>query len=233
MTAKILVVDDDATMLQMVKSHLEAAGYGVAMAVNGFEGLRLAREWQPDLILLDVMMPVMDGFTTCARIREFSSIPIIIVTAKGEEGDLVRGLDAGADDYVIKPYSAHELLARVRAVLRRVDPIGLEAYQHLTFKHLGLEIDVDRALVTVDGEAIDLTATEFKVLTTLAASMGEILSAVDLLNEVWGPDYKREKTILWVTLSRLRQKIEPDPKKPVHIVTHQGLGYSMPRPPAD
>jgi len=233
MTAKILLVDDDATMLQMVKSHLEAAGYSVAMAVNGFEGLRLAREWQPDLMLLDVMMPVMDGFTTCARVREFSSIPIIIVTAKGEEGDLVRGLDAGADDYVIKPYSAHELLARVRAVLRRVDPEGLEAYQHLTFKHQGLVIDVDRALVTVDGESVDLTATEFKVLTALAASMGEILSAVDLLNEVWGPDYRREKTILWVTLSRLRQKIEPDPKNPIHIVTHQGLGYSMPHPPAE
>ena len=119
MTAKILVVDDDATMLQMVKSHLEAAGYSVAVAVNGFEGLRLAREWQPDLVLLDVMMPVMDGLTTCARMREFSSTPIIIVTAKGEEGDLVRGLDAGADDYLTKPVEPQRLVMRVKALMNR------------------------------------------------------------------------------------------------------------------
>jgi DNA-binding response OmpR family regulator len=177
---------------------------------------------------MDVMMPIMDGFTTTQRIREFSAIPIIILTAKGDERDLVRGLDAGADDYVVKPFSAQELLARVRAVLRRSETQGLEDFHHKIFRHGDLVIDVDRASVEVRGDEISVTATEFRLLVTMAGSMGDVLTREELLASVWGPDYRNEKTILWVTLSRLRQKIEKDPKNPVHIVTRQGIGYIMP-----
>jgi two-component system response regulator VicR len=228
MTVKILVVDDDSTMRNMVEDHLRVAEYDVKCAVDGGMAIRVTREWEPELILMDVMMPVMDGFTTTRRIREFSSIPIIILTAKGDEEDLVRGLDAGADDYVKKPFSAKELLARVRAVLRRSEPHGLEEYHHKVYRHGDLEIDVDRALVTVGGEEISVTATEFRLLVTLADSVGQVMTREELLSSVWGPDYRNEKTILWVTLSRLRQKVEEDPRRPVHIVTRQGVGYTMP-----
>jgi DNA-binding response OmpR family regulator len=228
MPSKILVVDDDPTMLHMVEDHLRAVGYLVRGAVDGAMAIQITKEWEPELILMDVMMPVMDGFTSTRRIRQFSVIPIIILTAKGDEKDLVRGLDAGADDYVVKPFSAKELLARVRAVLRRSEPHGLEQFHHKVYEHGDLEINVDRALVTVDGEEVNVTATEFKLLVTLADSLGKVLTREELLASVWGPDYRYEKTILWVTLSRLRQKIEKDPKRPIHIVTRQGLGYTMP-----
>ncbi len=228
MSSKILVVDDDPTMRNMVEGHLDVAGYSVKCAVDGGMAIRITREWEPELILMDVMMPVMDGFTTTRRIREFSSIPIIILTAKGDEEDLVRGLDAGADDYVKKPFSAKELLARVRAVLRRSESQGLEEYHHKVYRHGDLEIDVDRARVTVGGEEVSVTATEFRLLVTMADSVGKVLTREELLSSVWGPDYRNEKTILWVTLSRLRQKVEKDPKRPIHIVTRQGVGYTMP-----
>jgi DNA-binding response OmpR family regulator len=229
MAPKVLVVDDDMTMLRMVENHLLSAGYRVHLASDGGVALKATKEWQPDLILMDVMMPVMDGFTTTKRIREFSSIPIIILTAKGDESDLIHGLDAGADDYVKKPFSAHELLARVRAVLRRSEPQGLDEYHHKIFQNGDLVIDVDRAQVTVGGEEVSVTATEFRLLIALASAQGDVLTGEELLASVWGPDYRNEKTILWVTLSRLRQKIEPDPKEPVHIVTRQGVGYVMPK----
>jgi DNA-binding response OmpR family regulator len=228
MTSKILVVDDDPTMRNMVEGHLKVAGYSVKCAVDGGMAIRTTKDWEPELILMDVMMPVMDGFTTTRRIREFSSIPIIILTAKGDEEDLVRGLDAGADDYVRKPFSAKELLARVRAVLRRSEPQGLEEYHHKVYRHGDLEIDVDRARVTIGGEEVSVTATEFRLLVTMADSVGKVLTREELLSSVWGPDYRNEKTILWVTLSRLRQKVEKDPKRPIHIVTRQGVGYTMP-----
>lgn len=228
MPAKILVVDDDPTMLKMVEGHLQGSGYLVKGASDGSIALRITADWEPELILMDVMMPVMDGFTTTKRIREFSAIPIIILTAKGDERDLVSGLDAGADDYVIKPFSSQELLARVRAVLRRSETQGLEDFHHKIFRHGDLVIDVDRASVVVRGEEISVTATEFRLLVTMAGSMGDVLTREELLSSVWGPDYRNEKTILWVTLSRLRQKIEVDPKKPIHIVTRQGIGYIMP-----
>jgi DNA-binding response OmpR family regulator len=173
-------------------------------------------------------MPIMDGFTACERIREFSTLPIIILTAKGEERDRVRGLDAGADDYIVKPFSAQELLARVRAVLRRAERQSSGDFHQPVFKHYELEIDLPRAMVTTDGKPVSLTATEYRLLQTLAAAIGKVLTPEDLLSSVWGPEYRDDKEILWVCLSRLRQKIEVDPKNPVHIVTRQGLGYLMP-----
>ncbi len=224
----ILVVDDEPRYVSLVEINLTTDGYQVRTASDGQQAVDSVAEDQPDLVLLDIMMPVMDGFTACERIREFSSVPIIILTAKGEERDRVRGLDAGADDYIVKPFSAQELLARVRAVLRRAEREALEGFHQPIFQHHELEIDLAKALVTVKGNEIQLTATEYRLLQTLATNMGQVLSAEELLTMVWGPEYKDDKEILWVCLSRLRQKIEPDPKNPIHIVTRQGIGYLMP-----
>jgi DNA-binding response OmpR family regulator len=224
----ILVVDDEPRYVSLVEINLTTDGYQVRTASDGQQAVDSVAEDQPDLILLDIMMPVMDGFTACERIREFSSVPIIILTAKGEERDRVRGLDAGADDYIVKPFSAQELLARVRAVLRRAEREALEGFHQPIFQHHELEIDLAKALVKVKGKEIQLTATEYRLLQTLATNMGQVMSAEELLTMVWGPEYKDDKEILWVCLSRLRQKIEPDPKNPIHIVTRQGIGYLMP-----
>ncbi len=224
----ILVVDDEPRYLRLVEVNLVTDGYAVQTAMDGQQAVEAVAGDQPDLILLDVMMPVMDGFTACERIREFSSVPIIIVTAKGEERDRVRGLDAGADDYIVKPFSAQELLARVRAVLRRAERQTVDSFHEPVFKHHELQIDLPRAHVSVAGDEVSLTATEYRLLQTFAAELGRVLSPEHLLTNVWGPEYSDDKEILWVCLSRLRQKIEPDPKKPIHIVTRQGIGYLMP-----
>jgi len=224
----ILVVDDEPRYLRLVEVNLVTDGYTVQTAMDGKQAVEAVATRQPDLILLDIMMPVMDGFTACERIREFSSVPIIMVTAKGEERDRVRGLDAGADDYIVKPFSAQELLARVRAVLRRAERHTLDDFHKPIFQHHELEIDLPRALVTVAGKEVALTATEYRLLQTFAAALGRVLSPEYLLTTVWGPEYSDDKEILWVCLSRLRQKIESDPKKPIHVVTRQGIGYLMP-----
>ena len=224
----ILIVDDEPRYVKLVEINLQTEGYQVRTASNGQEAVEAVAGDQPDLILLDVMMPIMDGFTATTRIREFSNVPIILVTAKGEERDRVRGLDAGADDYIVKPFSAQELLARVRAVLRRAERQQVDAFHEPIFHHKELTIDLARAQVYTGESEAQLTATEYRLLQTLAASMGRVLTADELLSTVWGPEYKDDKEILWVCLSRLRQKIEPDPKSPIHIVTRQGIGYLMP-----
>lgn len=225
---RILVVDDEPRYQQLVQVNLESDEYQVETADNGQEAIEQVANSQPDLVLMDVMMPIMDGFTATERIREFSTVPIIILTAKGEERDRVRGLDAGADDYVVKPFSAQELLARVRAVLRRAERSPGDDFHSPLFNHYELMIDLARARVTSQGEEIQLTATEYRLLQTFAATMGHVQTPEELLTTVWGPEYRDDKEILWVCLSRLRQKIEPDPKNPVHIVTRQGIGYLMP-----
>ncbi len=224
----ILVVDDEPRYVRLIEVNLMSEGYAIVTAANGQLAVEAAAAHQPDLVLLDVMMPVMDGFTACERMREFSNVPIIMVTAKGEERDRVRGLDAGADDYIIKPFSAQELLARVRAVLRRAERQTTEAFHEPVFRHHELEIDLARAQVTVGGKEVSLTATEYRVLQTLAGAVGRVLTPEELLTGVWGAEYRDDKEILWVCLSRLRQKIEPDPKNPIHILTRQGIGYLMP-----
>lgn len=224
----ILVVDDEPRYVRLVEVNLTTEGYAVTTAANGQEAVEAVAAHAPDLILLDVMMPVMDGFTACSRLREFSTVPIIMVTAKGEERDRVRGLDAGADDYIVKPFSAQELLARVRAVLRRAERQMVGTFHKPFFRHHELQIDLARAEVTSASKPVMLTATEYRLLQTLAAAVGRMLTAEELLTTVWGPEYRDDKEILWVCLSRLRQKIEPDPKNPIHILTRQGLGYYMP-----
>jgi DNA-binding response OmpR family regulator len=227
MATQILVVDDEARYQHLVKVNLEAAGYLVSTASNGEEALEMVSNRQPDLVILDVMMPRLDGFTTCERIRQFSSVPIIMLTAKGEEQDRVRGLNVGADDYVVKPFSATELIARVRAVLRRAQNADA-ATQTRFFVHGNLKIDFARAEVWKDEKAIFLSATEYRLLIQFAHHVGQVLSAEELLSAVWGSQYREDKEILWVSIARLRQKLEDNPHSPQHIVTRSGLGYLMP-----
>jgi DNA-binding response OmpR family regulator len=173
------------------------------------------------------MMPGLNGFAACERIRVFSNVPIIMVTAKGEEQDRVRGLDVGADDYIVKPFSATELLARVRAVLRRAQVSG-NSFQQAVFNHGNLRIDLARAEVFRNDKLVFLSATEYRLLLQFVHNLGSIMTSEDLLVNVWGPEYREDKEILWVSISRLRQKLEDDARNPQHIVTRSGLGYTMP-----
>lgn len=226
MTTRILVVDDEPRYLRLLEANLVPEGYEVITAADGAEALEVFSSRPTDLILLDVMLPGMDGFAVCQRIRQFSSVPIIMLTAKGEERDRVRGLDVGADDYLVKPFSVMEMLARVRAVLRRaqVTEVGQERF----FTHGDLRIDFARAEVWLGDQPVYLSATEYRLLLQFSHNIGKILTAEDLLTSVWGPEYRDDKEILWVTIARLRQKVERDPHAPRHIVTRSGLGYLMP-----
>jgi DNA-binding response OmpR family regulator len=225
---QILIADDEPRYVRLMEANLVNEGYQVIKANNGQEAVNAVAEYHPNLVLLDVMMPVLSGFEACQRIREFSNVPIIIVTAKGDEQDRVKGLDVGADDYIVKPYSATELLARVRAVLRRAQLSG-GTFQQSTFEHGNLHIDFTRAEVFKGDEVVFLSATEYRLLLQFAQHLGQVLTSEQLLENVWGAEYRDDKEILWVSISRLRQKLEDNPKNPQHIVTRPGLGYSMPR----
>jgi len=227
MSERILVVDDEPRFVRLVEANLLTEGFEVIKAKNGHQAVDMAIAEKPDLILLDVMMPEMDGFQACERIREFSTVPIIMLTAKGEEDQRVRGLNIGADDYIVKPFSATELLARVRAVLRRAQRTAPE-FAESVFSRGDLQIDFARAEVRLAGQPVSLSATEYRLLLQFARDAGKTLTAEELLSNVWGPEYGEEKEILWVSISRLRQKLEKDPKNPELIVTHSGEGYMMP-----
>jgi DNA-binding response OmpR family regulator len=220
-------VDDEPRYLRLLEANLKTEGYVVLKAADGLQALEVFSAQPVDLILLDIMMPRLDGFGVCQRIREYSNVPIVILTAKGEEQDRVRGLDLGADDYLVKPFSATELLARVRAVLRRAQ-LPLEPVQTRFFTHENLRIDFARAEVWRNEQPVSLSATEYRLLLQFAHNIGKILTSEDLLTGVWGPEYKGEKEILWVSIARLRQKLEDDAHNPRHIVTRSGLGYFMP-----
>lgn len=226
MSTSILVVDDEPRYLRLLEANLRTEGYQIITAQNGKEAVETFSANPVDLILLDVLMPQMDGFTVCQRIRQYSNVPIIILTSKGEEQDRVRGLDVGADDYLVKPFSVMELLARVRAVLRRAHVS--ETGQDRHFTHANLRIDLACAEVWRDEHPVFLSATEYRLLLQFAHNVGKVLTAEELLGSVWGPEYRSDKEILWVTIARLRQKVEDDPHNPKHIVTRSGLGYLMP-----
>ena len=225
---RIIVCDDEPHIVEGVRFLLRSSDRQIVVARSGMEALALIEEQMPDLLILDIMMPEMSGLEVLGTLRAAAAtqkLPIIILTAKGEERDRVRGLDAGADDYIVKPFSAQEMLARVRAVLRRAERTMDEAFHQPIFNHHELEIDLPRAMVTVAGEKVSLTATEYRLLQTFAASIGQVISSDDLLSLVWGPEYQDDKEILWVCLSRLRQKIEPDAAEPKFIVGVRGVGY--------
>lgn len=228
MAKRILIVDDEPRYLRLLEANLRTEGYEVVTAHDGAQAVDVFSNQPIDLVLMDVMMPKLDGFGATQRIREFSNTPIIILTAKGDEQDRVRGLDLGADDYLVKPFSATELLARVRAVLRRAQPTPDVGGQSRFFTHGNLKIDFARAEIWKGETPISLSATEYRLLLQFAHNVGKIMSSEDLLTSVWGPEYKTDKEILWVSIARLRQKLEDDAHSPKHIVTRSGLGYLMP-----
>src|SRR3970040_1365266 len=223
MAKRVLIVDDEPRYLRLLEANLRTEGYEVVTAQDGVQALDIFSAQPIDLVLLDVMMPRLDGFGTCQRLREFSNVPIVILTARGEEQDRVRGLDLGADDYLVKPFSATELLARVRAVLRRAQPPA-ETGQSRFFTHDNLKIDFARAEVWRGETPISLSATEYRLLLQFAHHIGKLMTSEDLLTSVWGPEYKTDKEILWVSIARLRQKLEDDAHGPKHIVTRAGAG---------
>jgi DNA-binding response OmpR family regulator len=224
---RILVADDENLYQHLLRVNLEKEGFEVNTASNGLDALEMVSSRHPDLVILDIMMPKLDGITTCERIRQFSNVPIIILTARGEEQDRVRGLNVGADDYVVKPFSATELVARVRAVLRRTSTAE-QITQNRYFTHGNLKIDFARAEVWKDNKPVYLSATEYRLLIQFAHHMGQVMTAEELLMAIWGPQYRDDKEILWVSIARLRQKLEDNPHSPIHIVTRAGLGYLMP-----
>jgi DNA-binding response OmpR family regulator len=227
MGANILIVDDEEQYLRLMDINLRTEGFNVLKAKDGIEAVEKVAKNHPDLVLLDIRMPKLDGFGACERIREFSNVPIIIVTAIGKEQDRIRGLDFGADDYIVKPFSINELLARVRSVLRRAQT-STTPFVNGVFFHGNLKIDFTRAEVFCDENPVFLSATEYRLLLQFARNVGTVLTSEQLLMDVWGPEYKNDKEIFWVSISRLRQKLETDPKNPQHIVTRSGLGYTMP-----
>ncbi|HAE84755.1 MAG TPA: DNA-binding response regulator [Ktedonobacter sp.] len=229
----VLTADDDPHLLRLVMRNLEFEGYEVLTASDGKQALELIEAREPDLVLLDVMMPKMDGFTVCQRVREFSSVPIIMVTARGQEQDRVRGLDLGADDYLTKPFGVDELLARVRAVLRRSRFTASDQASASPTLTIGeITIDYAQHLVTMGGQEVELTPTEYRILAYLAQNAGRVVTQDLLLEHVWGAEYVGESHILQVNVNRLRHKLEPDPVHPRYILTKVGIGYLIAAQPA-
>ncbi len=220
----ILVVDDESRMVRFVRMNLELEGYQVVEAGTGMEALEKVRDELPDLVLLDVMMPEMDGFETLERLREISTVPVIMLTVKGDEEDRIRGLELGADDYVTKPFSPRELASRIRAVLRRAEmptPIAKTAIQ--IDDHLS--VDFRQREVIVDGEPVRLRPTEYRLLYHLVNNAGWVMTHEMLLSKVWGYEYRDETGLLRLYITYLRKKIEPNPSDPRYIFTERGVGY--------
>ena len=227
-SAKILIVDDEPQIRRVLRTTLTSQGYTVAEARTGDEALEHIRSERPDLILLDVNMPGISGLEPCREIRASSDIPIIMLTVRGTEKDKVQALDAGADDYVTKPFGSEELMARIRAGLRRAAP----AESMPAFVSNELKIDFEKRVVSVKGQAIRLTPKEFELLRHLVANQGKAQGHRRLLQAVWGPDYGEETEYLRVFINQLRKKIEPDPKHPRYIHTEPWVGYRF-DPPAE
>ncbi len=225
---QVLVVDDEPRYLRLVRYNLEAAGYEVGTVADGEEALALVARKSPDLIILDIRLPGIDGYEVCTRIREFSSVPIIMLTAKGEEREKVQGLRAGADDYITKPFGADELMARVEAALRRGRLAEVNATPSLVVG--GLSIDLVQRRVTIAGQEVSLSPTEYRLLHCLAVNAGRVVVQEELLERVWGPEYRERYEGLRVYIWRLRQKIEEDAEHPVYILTRPGVGYMLASP---
>jgi two-component system KDP operon response regulator KdpE len=223
--SRILIVDDEPETVKFVSANLRARGYDVLTAEDGRAALKTFSESVVDLIILDIMMPGLDGFEVCQAVRRQSDVPIIMLSARGQERDIVRGLNLGADDYLTKPFGVGEMLARVRAVLRRTPQTGIAPRPPLVMQDL--EIDFAARRVTVRGREVQLTPTEYDMLAHLAINAGRVLTHQTLLQAVWGPEYGDETEYLWAYIRRLRRKIEPDPSSPRYILTQPGVGYSF------
>jgi two-component system, OmpR family, KDP operon response regulator KdpE len=223
---RILVVDDEPRILNFLTSKLRASGYEVITAANGVEALEQAQAQEPDLVVLDVVMPKMDGFQTLRELRTFSSIPVIFLSAKGTDVDRIKGLGLGADDYLSKPFSPDELVARIDAVKRRIGPLENRKV-HQQYKSGDLCVDFAKRLVTLDGKETRLTRIEWLLLSELAQNAGRLMLYEELLTRVWGAEYRDDVQLLRTWVSRLRYKIEKDPNQPVLIRTMPKSGYIM------
>jgi len=224
--ATVLVVDDEPRYRELLDMNLTRRGYRVRHAVDGLGALNAVEAEEPSLVVLDLKLPDMDGYEVCRRIRAYSRVPIIMLTARAEPAEKVRGLAVGADDYVTKPFSADELLARVEAVLRRA---GSARGSNLatTFESGDLHIDFAAHRVTVKGDLVELSAGEYRLLVELATNSGRVLLQDELLGRVWGPDYIGATALLQTAIRRLRRKIEEDPSSPRHVLTKRGVGYQF------
>jgi len=223
---RILVVDDELSIIKFLRANLEASGYEVLTAMDGAEALQTVEMELPDLVVLDITMPKMDGFEVCRRLREWSPIPVIMLSARGDEQDKVKCLDLGADDYITKPFGASELTARVSAVLRRTEASNAKPAQP-SFTSGDLQINFVKRQVTIAGNEVKLTPTEYSLLQELVLNAGKVLTHAHLLNKVWGPEYREDRQYLHVFVRRLRDKLEPDPTNPRYIVTVSGIGYQF------
>ncbi len=221
---RILAVEDDERIRSAVKLALEDEGWTVDEAESGEEAIELFQRSSPDVVLIDIMLPGIDGFELCRTLRRTSDVPVVMVTARNDTHDIVAGLEAGADDYLTKPFAPKELSARIRALLRRIRPGG-PGHARLVFGDL--ELIPDEGKVLRDGDEVHLTKTEFRLLCELAESPGKVLSREALLDKVWGYDYFGDGRLVDVHIRRLRTKVESDPANPRHVVTVRGLGYRL------
>lgn len=221
---RVLVVDDEERMIRFIRMNLEHDGFQVSEALNGKQAIQKLRDVNPDLILLDVMMPDLNGFETLETIREISNVPVIMLTAKGEEDDRVRGLELGADDYVTKPFSPRELVSRAKAVLRRTEGVSGSMHGLLEIDER-LKIDFDRREIWLEGKLVKLRPTEYRLLFHLVQNAGWVVSHDQLLQKVWGYEYRDEPHYVRLYINYLRQKLEKDPADPKYILTERGVGY--------
>jgi len=223
---RILVVDDELSIIKLLRANLEARGYEVLAATDGVGALQAFEMELPDLVILDIMMPKMDGFEVCRRLREWTQIPIIMLSARGDVSDKVKCLSLGADDYITKPFGVGELIARVRAVLRRTEAAAAISNQP-SFTSGDLQISFAQRRVTIAGKEVKLTPTEYSLLQEFVLNAGKVLTHTHLLNKVWGSEYREEREYLHVFVRRLRAKLEPDPANPRYITTVPGVGYQF------
>jgi two-component system KDP operon response regulator KdpE len=220
----ILVVDDEERMVRFIRLNLEHDGFQVIQATRGSQAIELIRTEMPDLVLLDVMMPDIDGFEVLRMIREANTVPIIMLTAKGEEEDRIRGLELGADDYITKPFSPRELVSRVRAVLRRTETSGMSGKDVFEVDDR-LKLDFSRREIWVEGKLVQLRPTEYRLLYHLVQNAGWVMTYDQLLTKVWGYEYQNEPHYVRLYVNYLRQKLEKDPANPKYILTERGVGY--------
>lgn len=233
MCAKVLIVDDEHNIVDILKANLEREGYQTAAAYDGAQALEMALALKPDLILLDCMLPKMDGFDVCRKLRQQTNVPILMLTAKSEEIDKVLGLELGADDYITKPFSVREVLARVKAQLRRVSLADMDLAEHQKVMSFGdLEIDHEAYQVRRAGEVVELTLREFELVRFLAQNAGQVFSREALLEKVWGYEYFGDVRTVDVTVRRTREKLEPDQHNYKYILTKRGVGYYFDKNPA-
>jgi len=228
---RLLIIEDDSDLVRALELYFSGAGYEIIAAEDGREGLQKLYDERPNIVILDIALPKMDGWDVCRRIRELSDVPIVMLTARTQEDERVKGLRLGADDYIVKPFSLKELEARLEAVLRRAREARAEKAEIL-FANDELVIDADRLAVSRDGKHVDLTPTELRLLLFLAENTGRVLTHRQILDKIWGAEYAEDVDYVKLFIYRLRRKIEPDAKHPKYILTERGIGYRFVKPPS-